>query len=194
MRRSAVACWALVASLPACAAELELHFSAIQNILAQQHFTEDGRRYVRGSSNAKCDYAYLEDPKVSGQDGRITVRARFTGRTAKGIFGRCIGLGDSFDVLITASPYYSGGSIGLKEVKVDSLGRDGYYIRRVRQAMGGAIEKSFRYGLYDDAKRILEEKRPQAPFRQELKSLDVSRIQVTKNALVLTLEFALAVK
>jgi hypothetical protein len=194
--RAAAAVWlaALAAAPTVHAVELQLHYSAIQGILAQQYFTGDGRRYVRGSSATRCDYAYLENPKVSGQDGRLLVKARFSGRSAMGLFGRCIGLGDSFDMVITATPYYAAGAVSLREVRIDTLGRDSYYIRRVRQAMGPSLEKTFQYKLYDDARRILEEKREQAPFHQELKKFDVSRIAVTGDALVLTLDFSLAVK
>jgi hypothetical protein len=181
------------------AAELEIHYTAIQKILAQEVFTQDGRRYVRGSPGAKCSFAYLEHPELHGDNGILTLKARFTGRSALDVFGRCIGMGDSFDVYITASPYYRNQSIGLKDVRVESRApqgapRTGYYIRRVCAALGDSLRKQFEYRIGDQARRILEQTAPQAPYRQELLDLSVPRIQVTPDALIVTVDFRLAVK
>jgi hypothetical protein len=77
---------------------LQIQYSAIQKVLAQEVFTAEGRRYVQGIPAAKCSFAYLAHPEPRGEDGRLTLKARFTGRSALDLFGRCIGLGDSFDV------------------------------------------------------------------------------------------------
>lgn len=178
----------------AAGSELAIHYTAIKRILAQQVFTQEGRKYVRGSRTAKCNYAYLENPEIRGENGSLSVRARFSGRSALDIFGKCIGLGDSFDVTITAVPYYQEGVIRLKDLRVESKGRDSYYIRRVRKALGETLRKEFQYDLREDVKKIFEEKRGNAPYQQELMKFQVSSIRVTPEALVLALEFTLAVK
>jgi hypothetical protein len=181
------------------AADLEIHYTAIQKILAQEVFTQDGRRYVRGSPAAKCSFAYLEHPELRGANGRLSLKARFTGRSALGVFGRCIGLGDSFDVYITAVPYYHDHSIGLKDVTVEGRApegapRSGYYVRRVCAALGDSLRKQFEYRVGEQAKRILEQTAPAAAYRQELMDFSVPRIQVMPDALIVTVDFRLAVK
>jgi hypothetical protein len=176
----------------AAGVELRIHYSALQRILAEQMFTQDGRRYVRGTPLARCNYAYLEHPDLHGEaGGRLNVRARFSGRSALDVFGRCVGLEDSFDVSITALPYFDKGAIRFKDVVVESK-KDGFYIRRVRAALASTLRSQFAYKVADDAKRILEEKR--GNYSQELSGFRVSTIQATGDALVLTLEFTLAVK
>src|SRR4051794_30000165 len=140
--------------------ELRIHYTALQRILADQMFTQDGRRYVRGTPAARCNYAYLENPDLHGDtaSGRLNVRARFSGRSAVDVFGSCVGLGDSFDVSITASPYFQNGAIRFKDVVVESK-KDGFYIRRVRAALASTLGSQFAYKVEDDAKKILEEKR-----------------------------------
>jgi hypothetical protein len=183
----------LCAMRPAAAGvELQIHYSALERILAEQMFTQDGRRYMHGTPKARCNYAYLEHPGVhGGSDGHLNVEARFSGRSALDVFGRCVGLGDSFDLAITAIPYFQDGSIRFKDVQVLSK-KDGFYIRRVRAALTSTLRGQFAYRLADDARRILEDKR--GNYTQELKAFRVSAIQVTGDALVLTLEFTLAVK
>ena len=120
--------------LPASAAEIRIQHSVIKKILAEQVFTDEGRKYVKANRAAKCSYAYLENPDISSANGQLRIRARFTGRSAGDWFGRCIGLGDSFTAVIYATPYYAHGSIRLKDVRVDSEDADGFYIRRVRRS------------------------------------------------------------
>jgi hypothetical protein len=181
------------------AAELRIYYTAIQKILAREVFTNDGRRYVHGSPTAKCSFAYLEHPELHGDNGKLILNARFTGRSALDVFGRCIGLGDSFDVSITAVPYYHNQSIGLKEVRVEGFAphgepRTGYYVRRVCAALSDSLRKQFDYRVGDQARRILEQTAPQAAYTQELLDFNVPQIQVMPEALVVIVDFRLAVK
>ncbi len=183
----------LVSLSAARAADIEIHYSAIQKILAQEVFTQDGKRYVRGSAAAKCSFAYLEHPELHGENGMLILKAHFTGRSALDVFGRCIGLGDSFDVYVTALPYYRNQSIGLKDVKVEAHAT-GYYVRKVCAALGDSLRKQFEYRVGDQAKKLLEQTAPQAVYRQEMLDFNVLRIQVMPDALVVTVDFRLAVK
>lgn len=181
-------------ALPLHAVELVIEYAALQRIVAQELFTQDGRKYVRGSHTTRCSFAYLENPQIGADKDRLRIQARFTGRSAADLFGRCIGLGDAFDVSITAAPYYHDGMIGFREVRVDTLGRDGFYIRRVRSAMTESLSRDFQYHLFDDAKRTLEQKVANAPYTQKLKDFQVPQVRITAQGLVLILEFGLVVK
>jgi hypothetical protein len=191
--------WLLIAVCPgvlqhAAAVELHLQFGALERMLTEQAFTQEGRRYVHGSKTTRCNFAYLEKPRVRGEGGRLRITARFTGRTALNLAGQCVGLGDAFDVVITGVPQYHDGNIRLQEVKVESSGKTGYYIRRVCQAMEASLARDFRYPLEPDAQRILEDTGNQPAYRRELRNFKVPEIRVTPDALVLTLDFELTVK
>ncbi len=181
-------------ALPASAVELQIQYSAIQKILAQQVFTQEGRMYVRGGAGARCSYAYLEHPSVEAAGDLIRARARFSGRSALDFFGRCVGLGDSFDLTIVAAPYYRDGVLRLKDVRVESKGHDGFYVRRVRMALAQSLQNRFEYRLVENAKKLLEEGQGNAALRQEMTAFQLLLIRVTPSALVLTLDFTLRVK
>lgn len=188
------AAFLLLWSVPSIqAVEVAIEYPALQRILAKQMFTQDGRRYVRGSLAEKCNYAYLENPRIEARENRLRVQAHFSGRSASNLFGYCFGLGDDFDLAITAVPYYHDGLIGFREVRVESLGRDGFYIRRVCAAMQRSLSTDFQYHLFDDAKRMLEEKHPADPYDQKVAAFRVPQVAVTPTALVLTLDFTLTV-
>ena len=178
----------------AAAVELRLQFGALERMLTEQVFTQEGRRYVHGSKTTKCDFAYLERPQIRGEDGKLRIAARFTGRKGLNVIGQCVGLGDAFDVVITAIPRYKGGDIGLAEVKVASAGKSGYYIRKVCEAMERTLARDFRYPIESDAHRILEDPGNQPGYRRELKGFKVPDIRVSGDALVLDLDFELTVK
>jgi hypothetical protein len=179
-----------------CAAAVELHieFGALERMLTEQVFSQEGRRYVHGSKTNKCNFAYLEKPQVRGDAGRLRMKARFTGRSALNLAGQCVGLGDAFDVVITAVPVYKGGAISLQEVKVTSEGRSGYYIRRVCEAMQASLAKDFKYALETEAQKMLEAPGAQPGYKREARKFTVPDIRVTNDALVLQVDFELTVK
>src|SRR5579863_10112338 len=72
----------LLLAMPAFAAEIELRYAALERILADQLFTQEGRHYVRGSRTTKCQFAYLETPHIDSDAGRLRIAARFSGRSA----------------------------------------------------------------------------------------------------------------
>lgn len=186
----------LLMALSRCAAAVELHiqFGALERMLGEQVFSQEGRRYVHGSKTNKCNFAYLEKPQVRGEGGRLRMKARFTGRTAWNVVGQCVGLGDAFDVVITALPVYQNGAISLQAVKVASDGKSGYYIRRVCEAMQASLAKEFKYPLEAEAQKLLEAAGAQPGYKRDVRKFAVPDIRVTNDALVLQVDFELTVK
>jgi hypothetical protein len=184
----------LVAQMQSAAMELHIQFGALERMLTEQVFTQEGRRYVHGSKSAKCNFAYLERPQVRGDGGLLRIKARFTGRSALNVVGQCVGLGDAFDLVVTALPIYRDGALGLQQVKVASDGKTGYYIRKVCEAMQASLTRDFKYPLQDQAKRMLEDPAAQPGYKREVRKLTVPDIKVTNDALVLSVDFELTVK
>ncbi len=183
---------------PAClGAEIELRFAALERVIAAQLFTQDGRHYVRGNEKTRCQFAYLEAPHIDSDQGRLRVRARFSGRSAFSVMKGCVGLGDSFDLTLTAMPAVRNGAIVLRDVNV-STPRDSYYIRKVRAALAQSISKDFKIEVHDQARRLLESQSDAASkdslYKQELAAFDLGEVRVTPDALVLVVEFRLVVK
>jgi len=106
----------LVAALDLSAVEVHLEFGALERMLSKQVFTQDGRKYVKGSQKTPCNFAYLEHPQFQGKDGKLVIRARFSGRSSLNMFGQCVGLGDAFTVVITAAPVFQQGAVALAGV------------------------------------------------------------------------------
>lgn len=182
-------------SAPASAAgvELELSYDLLKRIIAQSAFTEDGRRYVK--RDGRCSFGYLETPRVGQENGKLWIRARFTGRSAMNLLGKCVGLGDAFDVLIRAVPYVDRTTLRLKEVTVVPEGVNGIYSRGVAKAMTAEIPRVFSYDIAPEAQRLLEAESPGmvVPIRKKLRTFRVGAIRPEKDGLVVEIAFRLAV-
>jgi hypothetical protein len=183
-----------LAALNAGAVEVHLQFGALERMLAQQVFTQEGRKYVKGSEKTRCNFAYLEHPRFQGKDGRLVIRARFSGRSSLNMFGQCVGLGDAFTVAVTATPVFQQGNVALTGVTVTGDGKTGFYIRRVCAALSSSLAHDFHYPLAAEAQRALEDPGVQPDYRRELRQFRVPEIRVTDDALVLVVDFELTVK
>jgi hypothetical protein len=179
---------------PAHAVELHLQFDALERMIAEAVFTQDGRRYVHNDKSNKCNFAYLEKPQIQGAGGRLRIRAKFTGRSALNVIGQCVGLGDAFMVVVMATPQYRNGNLVLQNVAASSEGKTGIYIRKVCSILGASLERDFKYPLASEARRILEDSGGQTGYKRELRDFEVPAIRVTDDALVIQADFALVVK
>ena len=171
---------------PAAAAELELPYATLERIIADQLFTQEGRHYVRGNKSTRCQFAYLEAAHIDAENGRLRVKARFSGRSALDMFGGCVGLGDSFDLVLTASPAAKNGAIIFNDVNV-STPKDSYYIRRVRLALARSISKDLKIEVRDRARALMAS-------AGDLTAFNLAEIHVMPGALLLVIEFKLVVK
>ena len=59
--------------------------------------------------------------------------------------------------------------IGFKDVRVESVNKDGIYIRLVRNALAFSLANDFKYRLFDDAKHMLETKQEPCRSRRSCK-------------------------
>jgi hypothetical protein len=108
--------------------------------------------------------------------------------------GQCVGLGDAFVVVVTATPQYRDGNIVLQNVVAVSESKTGIYIRRVCGILGASLARDFKYPLAADAQRILQDSSGQPGYKRELRDFQVPAIRVTNDALVIQVDFALIVK
>jgi len=181
-------------AVPALAAEVRIAFPAVQKMMADQEFTQEGRKYVRGDKSRKCDFAYLENPRIGEWNGQLVIKARFSGRRGLDVLGRCVGLGDAFDVTVVATPLVKRGVLALADVKVDTGAKDSFYIRKVRTALQESLGKQFVLDVKTKASELLEQRDPAAGFRRELSNFEFRQVKMSRDAVILDIDFVLTVK
>ncbi len=187
-----IALFGLLAA-PAFAVDLEIRFGALERLVGEQMFTADGRRYVQGSKGEKCRYAYLEKPKLSASGDRLQLKVNFTGKTALGMFGKCVGVGDAFELTVTAKPIAKNGTVDFAEFVV-STPRDSFYIRRVGSALVETLNKNFKLDIMEQARKLIEVPHDMGKFQQEIKELRLGGVRVAQDSLVLAVDFKVIVK
>jgi hypothetical protein len=176
------------------AAELRIYFTAVQKVLSQQVFTQDGRKYVRGTEKNRCGFVYIDNPRIGENKGLLSLKTRVTARTGWAFPGVCFGPGESFDLAIEGVPYYQDGAIRLKDVSVSTVGKESWYNRRIREAFSRNFPKYFEYKVLDDLKNTIEKGQPKGLYDLQLGSLQVPRIRVLNDSVVLDLDFSLSVR
>ena len=111
------------------------------------------------------------------------------------MFGRCVGLGDSFDLTILATPYANQGAVLFKDVKADANGKRGFYLDRVIAQLQSTFASQFKLNVDAEAKRLLDF--PQAPAGELSRKVDnfkLEGIQVIKDAVILKVDFHVIVR
>ena len=176
------------------AAELRIYFTAVQKVLSQQVFTQDGRKYVRGTDKSKCGFVYIDNPRLNENKGLLTLKTRVTARTGWEVLGACFGPGDSFDLAIEGVPYYHDGAIRMHSIRVSTVDKGSWYSRRIRDAFARNFPKYFEYKVLDDLKNTIEKGQPKGPFQLQLGTLQVPRIRVLDDSVILELDFSLSVR
>ncbi len=184
----------LLAALPAKPLDLAIAYPALERMVTANMFPNGGKRYVQGSEKDRCKWAYLEDPHVEAADGRLRIRARFTGKTAMNFLGACVGPSDRFEVAVYGNLYYRDGALGLKDIEVKSPGRDGFYVRRVREALTSGMAREFHYPLKDDVDRMFRNASTGLPVKNSVTRFGVNAIRVEPQSLVLALDVQLSVQ
>ena len=166
------------------ASEITIEHTAIEKMLMDQVYVDRGRFHVM--PEAQCQYAYLTSPAVSIAGGRVRIKTRLTGMFGALVGGQCSGMSDAFDVTVSAVPYFSGESLGLKDVRVEEVGNPVYQPvlqALMTQTVAPALEINLRQGL----QRLLSDAR--APYAVVIGRLDVSDIRAEGNRLSARLSF-----
>jgi hypothetical protein len=187
--------WCAGGGLARAQSEFSLRHEALERILAAQVFTADGRLFLRGDANSRCSYAYLQNPKVSSDGPRLKLRARFSGRSALNLFGRCVGMGATFGLVVSSLPYYRNGALRMREVAV-TCDAEGVYVRGVCMSLARSLELDFRYDLKTRLAGMLHSECDSSPllYRRELEAVEVTGIRVASDRVILLLQLRLALK
>jgi hypothetical protein len=187
--------WLLLCLLSqsAFAVDLEIRYGVLERLLSEQLFTAEGRKYVQGSKDQKCRYAFLEKPKLTAAGDRLQLTVNFSGQTALSMLGRCVGLGDSFALTLTAKPVVRTGQIGFDQFVV-STDRDSFYIRRVRAELVKTLDQNMRIDVVAYARKLIEAPQQVGAFQQEIRDLKMTNVRVAPDAIVLAVDFRVIVK
>jgi len=174
------------------AAEVTLSHAALERVVWQVMLTEGGRAYFEGGLDDTCRYAFVQEPKVSGANGRLHVRFLFSGRAGAQVGERCVGPGDTFDLVVSGVPALSQGEFSLEDLKVEAP--DTAYFRLVSGLVENQLRQRLRYPLRQDLDRVAATVGAPAGYAMSVESLEMSRVQVDADGLRVSLDIGLSIR
>ncbi|MBZ2187325.1 MAG: hypothetical protein K7J46_21700 [Bryobacter sp.] len=176
------------------AIEIEIRFPLLERQLAQKMFSQDGRKYVKGNPQSRCNFAYLAQPRFSSSDGRLRITALFSGKSSLDLFGKCIGFGDSFDFEILSALTAQTGTLRLAQPQVRILSRDTFYSRQVLKALQKSIPDAIQYPIRDEIQKLLSASSSAAAYKISIPKVEIRRVQVLKDSLLVDVDTRLLVE
>jgi len=99
------------------AAEIILEKTAVQKLVEQGQFKDNGRFYVH---KGPCT-AYLEYPAVTLRDGRVSIRTHLSGRFGAEVGGTCLGFGLASWAVVSGTPNAIGNVVRLADIRIDEV-------------------------------------------------------------------------
>lgn len=177
---------ALLAFLPLTArsAEIVLEQSAVQSLVAEGLFKDNGRLYLQ---KGVC-FAYLDDPKVSLQGGRVIIRAHLSSRLGVASGKECVGVSLNSGATMSAVPAAQGQVVRLTDIRVDEV-EDA----NTRNLLNLGLAPTLPGAVEINVKKAVEDmlKSTNSRLQAEVQMLRIDAVQVTDSRLSISFDFRL---
>ena len=181
----------LLSGETATAGKLDVAYASMERLIVSKFLTEGGRRYLQGSPDETCAYAFIQEPRVSATGARLEMRFLFAGRAGKQMAGRCVGAGDNFDIILSGVPRYADGDIFLDEAKFAAE-------HKLFAVFSKLIERQLAPLLRIRASTIVESYVAQLTSRGagnvRLESMDIQSIELGASSVAIDADFFITVK
>lgn len=169
--------------------EITIENTALRRMLMDHLFTDRGRYHLLRQS--ACQFAYLESPVVAVAAGRVGIKARLTGWLGTEADGSCTGAGDSFDLIVSGKPYFSGENLGLTDMRVDQVSNELYRIV-LQQFLDFAVPKALAINLREGLQSAIAAQ--DASYEVIVSKLAITNLTAENNRIHANLSFALSAR
>jgi len=108
----------VLSTAPANGAEIVLEQSAVQKLVVESLFKDNGRYYIqRGACSA-----YLDSPSVTLAGGRVVIRSRLNARLGMDFGDSCAGVDLASWTTVSGEPSAQGTSVRLANIRIEEVG------------------------------------------------------------------------
>lgn len=108
----------VLSTAPANGAEIVLEQSAVQKLVVESLFKDNGRYYIqRGACSA-----YLDSPAVTLAGGRVVIRSRLNARLGMDFGDSCAGVDLASWTTVSGEPSAQGTSVRLANIRIEEVG------------------------------------------------------------------------
>jgi hypothetical protein len=177
----------VLAWLPARGAEIVLERTAVDRLVRQSLFTDQGRYYLQRGA---C-YAYLHEPAVSLTGGRVILNANLTSFLGVMVGTQCVGVPLSSKVTLSGKPAQQGGVVRLADLRIDNIAD-----QSTRGLVQSGVLPKLPQAVEIDVAAALRAmlKQPNIPYTSELERLDITALSAEGDRLGVTFDFKLVAR
>jgi len=169
------------------AAEIVLERTAVDRLVRQQLFTDQGRYYLQKGA---C-YAYLDEPAVSLTGGRVVLNANLTSFLGVMVGAQCVGVPLKSNVTVSGKPAQQGGVVRLADLRIDNITD-----QATRALVQSVVMQRFPQAVEIDVAAAVRSmlKQPNVQYTGDLERLDISSVTAEGEKLGVTFDFKLLAK
>jgi len=175
---------ACAAGASAQAAEIVLEHSAVEKLLMQALFNNDGRYDLRRGA---C-YAYLDSPTIQLKDGRLRVRSRLASRVGAEVGASCVGTAFTTWTVVSGRPAASGGKVKLEDLHIDNVDDPGTRAL-LESILLPALPRAFEFDVQQAVRAMLQTSAPQ--FQATLQAFTIDSVTAADDRLSVKFDFKL---
>jgi hypothetical protein len=176
---------AVLSTAPANGAEIVLEQSAVQKLVAESLFKDNGRYYIqRGACSA-----YLDSPTVTLTGGRVVIRSRLNARVGMDFGDSCAGVDLVSWTTVSGEPSAQGTSVRLANIRIEEVGDANTRIvlnSGLVPTLPGALELDVLKGV----RSMLQGASGQ--LQVEVLALDIESVRIADNKLSVRFDFRVA--
>lgn len=189
LRSCAVTTAFLMIAWPAAGAgsEITIQNTALERMLMDQLFVDRGRYFLM--RNSPCQFAFLKSPAVAIARGRVVIKTRLVGQIGMAVSDGCAGTRDSFDVVISGRPYFSGENLGLTDIRVDKVSNEVYRIL-LQQFLDLTLREALAINLREGLQQVIADQK--ASYEVTIKKIVLTNLTAENNQIDANLSFALS--
>ena len=176
---------AVLSSVPADGAEIVLEQSAVQKLVAESLFKDNGRYYIqRGACSA-----YLDSPTVTLTGGRVFIRSRLNARVGMDLGDSCAGVDLVSWTTVSGEPNAQGTSVRLADIRIEDVGD-----ANTRIVLNSGLVPTLPGALELDVLKAVRSMLQGASgqLQVEVLALDIESVHVANNKLSVRFDFKVA--
>jgi len=176
---------ALISGAPARAAEIVLEPSAVQKLVVESLFRDNGRFYLqRGACNA-----FLDSPAVTLTAGRVVIRSHLSARLGMDFGDSCAGVDLASWTTVSGVPSAQGTAVRLGDVRIEDVG-DANTRVVLNSGLVPTLPAAFELDVLKAVRQMLQGTNSQ--LQVDVQSLHIDSVRVVDNRLSVRFDFKVA--
>jgi len=186
LRRGMLASTWLLAGLGghALGAEIVLEPSAVQKLVVEGLFKDNGRYYLQ---KGVCN-AYLENPTTTLAGGRVVIRSHLSGRFGAVVGNQCFGVGLASWTVVSGTPSAQGSVVRLDDVRLDDVG-DADARLLLNAGLVPSLPGVFKLDVLQSVRAMLQG--TSSRIQADVQALNIEAVEAADNRLSIRFDFRL---